>query len=190
LNLPSTWDGGWAPASAPLSNWVPAFQNASAQATGTWQSGDGVVSMWVGYYRNQGYDRKLVSSTNTMTELTPEALWSQVSSGSRSVASAGGLGVRTADLRGPPPAGSTQPQRLRAWQVYWVGGRMMTSDVQARFQLAFNRLLGHGDDGAVIFLTTRLPDTGPEVADATLARFLGPNLSVLTARLVAARNGP
>jgi EpsI family protein len=169
---------------------VPAFQNASAQATGTWQSGDAVVSMWVGYYRNQGYDRKLVSSTNTMTELTPEALWSQVSSGSRSVDSAGGLGVRTADLRGPPPAGSSQPQRLRAWQVYWVGGRTMTSDVQARFQLAFNRLLGRGDDGAVIFLTTRLPDTGPEAADATLSRFLGPNLSVLAARLAAARNGP
>jgi EpsI family protein len=98
--------------------------------------------------------------------------------------------VRTADLRGPPAAGSSQPQRLRAWQFYWIGGRAMTSDVRARLQLALNRLLGRGDDGAVIFISTRLPEARVDEADATLARFLGPNLAALTARLEAARVGP
>jgi EpsI family protein len=188
--FPAVWDGGWAPAGAPLSDWTPAFKNASAEATGTWTSGGAAVSVWVGYYRNQGYDRKLVSSTNTMTEMTPEATWSQVSSGSLAVPAGGGLAVRTADLRGPPAAGSSQPQRLRAWQFYWIGGRAMTSDVRARLQLALNRLLGRGDDGAVIFISTQLPEARADEADATLARFLGPNLAALTARLEAARVGP
>jgi EpsI family protein len=92
-------------------------------------------------------------------------------------------------LRGPPAEGSSQPQRLRAWQVYWIGGNLMTSDVRARLQLAINRLLGRGDDGAVIFLSTRLQEARGDEADATLARFLGPNLAALTARLEAARSG-
>jgi EpsI family protein len=96
--------------------------------------------------------------------------------------------VRTADLRGPPAPGSARPQRLRTWQVYWIGGRYMTSDVLARLELAVNRLLGRGDDGAVLFLSTPLPEEGPRAADATLARFLVPNLPALTARLQAARD--
>ncbi len=188
--FPAAWEGGWVPASSPLSDWTPAFKNASTEATGTWASGSSAVSVWVGYYRNQGYDRKLVSSTNTMTDLTPEAVWSQVSSGALEVPAGAGLAVRTADLRGPPAAGSSQPQRLRAWQVYWIGGRYMTSDVRARLQLAVNRLLGRGDDGAVIFITTPLPEGRADQADGTLARFLGPNLAALTARLEAARGAP
>jgi exosortase A len=188
--FPAAWEGAWQPAGSPLSDWTPAFKNASAQAEGTWVSGGAAVSVWVGYYRNQGYDRKLVSSTNTMTDMTPEATWSQVTSGSLQVPASGGLAVRTADLRGPPALGSSQPQRLRAWQFYWIGGRTMTSDVRARLQLAFDRLLGQGDDGAVIFITTRLPEARADEADATLSRFLGPNLAALTGRLQAARSGP
>jgi EpsI family protein len=189
FTLPPTFEGGWVQANAPLSDWTPAFKNASAQATGTWESGGAAVSVWVGYYRNQGYDRKLVSSTNTMTEMVPEALWAQVSSGALDGSKAAGAAVRTADLRGPPAEGSSQPQRLRAWQVYWIGGTLMTSDVRARLQLAINRLLGRGDDGAVIFLSTRLQEARGDEADATLARFLGPNLAALTARLEATRSG-
>ena len=111
-------------------------------------------------------------------------------SGSLEGSKAAGAAVRSADLRGPLSEGSSQPQRLRAWQVYWIGGSLMTSDVRARLQLAINRLLGRGDDGAVIFLSTRLQEGRGEEADATLARFLGPNLAALTARLEAARSGP
>jgi EpsI family protein len=187
--FPATFEGGWVKASTPLSDWSPAYKNASAEASGTWESQGAAVSVWVGYYRNQGYDRKLVSSTNTMTDLTPESPWSQVAGGALDGQKAAGVAVRTGDLRGQPAEGSSQPQRLRAWQVYWIGGNLMTSDVRARLQLAINRLLGRGDDGAVIFLTTQLKEGRADEADATLARFLGPNLAALTARLEAARSG-
>ena len=72
------------------------------------------------------------------------------------------------------------------WQLYWVGGTLHTSDARAKLQLAFNRLLGRGDDSAAVFYYTA-EGGSPQAADATLARFVGAHHAALLERLDAAR---
>jgi exosortase A len=177
---------GWTDSEASLSSWEPAFSKPSLTVQRTYTEAGGAVALRVAYYRSQSYERKLVSSTNTLTELTHEATWAVVDSGSTTLAQPGGaLSLRTASLRGSPSPGATATQRLRVWHVYWVGGRATTSDSRAKLALVFNRLLGRGDDGAAIFISTPLGDT-PEAADALLARFVGAHLPALSRSLEAA----
>lgn len=175
--------------------WIPHFQNTStvgeAAYSGQPAQAGGTVAAWVGYYRDQNFERKLVTSTNTLVEPGGSAAWTQVSSGSQVVPAMQGMPsitVRTAVLRGANDPAVHAAPRLRVWQVYWVGGHLETSDVRAKLRLAFNRLLGQGDDGAVLLLSTPMPDDGQtEAADALLARFVSQHMPAMNAALQAAR---
>jgi EpsI family protein len=174
--------GGWtagAPDSSP-GRWEPAFQNASVVAEQRYSQGaagggsQAEVAVWVGYYRDQNYERKLVTSTNGLTEAKPDPLWAQVSGGSTSVAVGGdNISFRTAVLRGAVDPSALGAPRRRVWQLYWVGGALTTSDARAKLRLAADRLLGRGDDGAVVLISTPMaPQALPESADNLLRAFV------------------
>jgi EpsI family protein len=163
----------------------PAFQNPSAEFNAAYQSGEQTVSLYVGYYRQQGYERKLVSSENVLVK-SKDPLWAQVESGARQV-NWGGLPttVRTAKLRAS--LANTQPdaERLTVMQIYWVNGTLTTSDSLAKAYGALYRLLGRGDDSAVIILYTAQgqEDSG----DARLQSFVEANGAAIEAQLVQTR---
>ena len=187
LALPAA-PGGWSATGAPFTDWVPAYKSMSAVATQSYAAAGSPVGVWVGYYRNQNYERKLVSSANLLAEQTLGAPWAKVGEGQRRVPmTAGELQVRTADMRGTASPVNLSAPRLRVWQTYWVGGRLVTSDARAKVHLAIDRLLGRGDDSAVVFFYTPvLSDSNPELADATLGRFVAVAMPPLQAALVAA----
>jgi EpsI family protein len=167
-----------------------------ATATRTYRSGETAVGLRVGYYRDQGYDRKLVTSTNNLVDAEAHGEWAQTASGSTAVAlPTGAMPVTTADLRGSVELGSSSAQRLHVWQVYWIGGQYTTSDVRARLGLAVNRLMGRGDDAAVLFFYTPVSGGGTsaggtDAADQTLGRFVTATLPALDALLAGARQRP
>ena len=183
----------WATAAQPVSEWQPNFGNTTLNVSHSYGDAGAAVGVWVAYYRDQNYERKLITSSNTLTELTPGAAWAEVAHGSTVIANpanpAGTVALRTATLRGSSAPGASDAPRLRVWQVYWVGGRYFTSDARAKLQLALNRLTGQGDDAAAVFVYTAI-DSNDATADANLARFLSQNFDSLTARLVAARGRP
>jgi exosortase A len=193
LSLPATLGTGWVADAQPLSDWTPAFLNASATAARSYRKatgqGDALLAVWIGYYRNQGYERKLVTSSNGLTELVPDAAWAQVASGTRRLeAAAGAVDMRTAELRGSTHPGEPAAQRLRVWQVYWIGGRFIAGDARARVQVALNRLLGRGDDSAVVLLYTPIESsTAIPAADALLEGVAREQLQTLADALAAAR---
>jgi sugar transferase (PEP-CTERM/EpsH1 system associated) len=111
--------------------------------------GERRVGIFVGYYRRQDYEHKLVSSDNVLVK-TSDKVWLRVAGGSRELAS-GGQPVKasTAELR------NVAGQRLAVWQWYWIGGRLTSSDHLAKLWQAVHRLLGEGDDSAVVISTRR-----------------------------------
>lgn len=176
----------WTEDAQPLTDWRPGFQNPSSVATATYAAEGQNVGVWVGYYRMQGSDRKLVSSSNELVEVDASR-WAQVSIepltvdlGSRP------LVVRAAELRASRGLDAAQARRLRVWQVYWVGGSFTASDAWAKLRIAFGRLLGRGDDGAVVLLFTEFDGSG--AADATLATFARAYLDTLASTLAAVRD--
>ncbi len=189
LALPAAADG-WALAApeGPALTWQPNYKTANVQQAQAYRrSSDGaLVTTWVGYYRDQNYQRKLITSTNGLVEGTTESRWAQAASGGSTAA---GLPVRTAVLRGSDVSSVAAP-RLRVWQLYWVAGRFTTSDARAKVMLALNRLAGRGDDAAVLLLHTPLPADGlTEAADALLQAHLQAHLAALQGALQSAQAG-
>jgi EpsI family protein len=194
LVLPAAGADGWAePADLQPARveYQPAYQQPSATAQRVYAKGTAQVTAWVGYYRDTGYDRKLVSSANNLVEATVESPWAQVSAGgTRLDTPAGAVPMRTAVLRSTlGGVGRTDAPRLRVWFVYWLGGPLTTSDAEAKVRLALNRLLGRGDDGAVLILHTPVSELPEDTvaADKRLADFARNNLQPLLATLDAAR---
>jgi EpsI family protein len=170
---------------AKLPAWAPAFVNPSATLERRYLVNARPVGLYVGYYRGQGPARKLVSSSNALVR-SDDRRWSQVESGSRSVAlGERSLIVKTARVR--RPVASMDTTTLTAWQVYWVNGRFEASDARAKAWGAWYRVLGRGDDGAVIVVYAQ--EQQPGDADPLLASFLRDHLVAIEAQLKKTRDG-
>jgi EpsI family protein len=181
LAAPAALADGWQARQQPLADWAPAFQNPSAQATTAYARDGKVVGLYVGYYRNQDHQRKLVSSENALVR-NKDPAWDQVRGSRASVVPGDGLpAMRTGELRQLTSLLSSGGDRLVAWQVYWVNGRFTASDAVAKVYSALYRLLGQGDESAVvIFYTTKEQAGGGEAA---LKSFVGGNLGAIDAWL-------
>jgi exosortase A len=186
LVAPVTLDSGWRVADAGLVGFKPAFQNPSAEINSAYAHAGQVVGLYLGYYQDQDYERKLVSSTNVLA-VSKDPVWSVVNNDTR-VASLGGeqATVRTAELRHAPLTGPEQSNRLVAWQIYWIDGTLTASDQLAKVYSALYRLTGRGDHSAVIIVYTAKDQPGG--ADASLAAFMSANYSAIDRVLRQARD--
>jgi exosortase A len=155
----------------------PDFKNPSAEMQSTYVSGESSVGLFVAYYRNQTFTKKLISSTNVLASSNSDD-WNQLSTGVRSVALGERPGkVRTAVLRrlsATPPGRDT---RLTAWQIYWIDGNLTSNDYAAKAYSAVNQILGRGDESAVIVVYTLGGSEG--AATPALEKFLRENYGAL-----------
>ena len=163
LVAPAALSPGWvADASAPVV-FQPAFQNPSAETNTTYAQGTQRVGLYLGYYRQQNFERKLVSSQNVLVQ-SKDTTWALVAERTQSVNfNSKQVTIRQGELRNVSLSASTADDRLTVWQVYWVNGALTASNAQAKLQGALQRLLGRGDDAAVVILYTA-KGTGDEGA--------------------------
>jgi len=136
----------WPSSPDKFADWSPRFDNPSATLQSTFGSEGRMAGLYMGYYRNQDYSRKLISSVNVLVR-SNDVQWAKVAGGSRQLTlGQQSIAVRTAELR------SAAGFRLVVWQWYWVNGHLTASDYKAKAYTAFSRLTGQGDDSAVIIL--------------------------------------
>lgn len=156
--IASTWH-----AAPPQIDWQPVFNNPSAEFHSAYSKGDRWVGLYIAYYRNQNYERKLVTSTNVLaTSLDLE--WQILNSG-RMIAPIAGKQqrIRQAELR---KKYGNLDDRYIVWQWYWINGRLTSSDIEAKWLTALSMLSGRGDDSAAVVAYT------PKLnAEATLSEF-------------------
>lgn len=164
LALPEAPAAGWRATVEPAVVFRPDYKLPSAEAAQSYVSAEGEVGVYVGYYRRQDYERKLVTSTNTLVG-SQDADWRRVAAGTREVASDGGTVTMRQDVLSATQPLASGTRELVVRQVYWIGGHLTASDVHAKLAGAVNRLLGRGDDAAVIVLFTPRPG-GEERLDA------------------------
>jgi exosortase A len=152
----------WHPVTPPIA-WQPVFNNASAEFQSAYNNADRWVGLYIAFYRNQNYERKLVTSTNALaTSLDP--VWQVVTGGQATANIAGNqLRVRQSELlekQGNPE------ERYVIWQWYWINGRLTSSEIEAKWLTALAMLSGKGDDSAVVVVYTPKKD-----AEAILTEF-------------------
>jgi EpsI family protein len=171
--------GEWLPV-AEGTNWRPHFQHPSAELQQSLSNGSQTVGLFVGYYRNQDYSHKLVSSENVLVK-SNDIAWTRVAAGTRNVTLQGQpVAIRTAELRGQ--AGN----RLQVWQWYWINGTLTASDYQAKIYTALSRLRGRGDDSAVIVVYAR--EDQPRDAQGAIYAFVRAALPEIESRLRETRD--
>jgi exosortase A len=163
----------------------PQFELPAAKSQVAYSRGDATVSVYVAYYRGQAQGSKLVSSVNALVR-SQDMAWNQVSQGSAGVNVAGqALTMRTATLLGRA-GGAEQRQQLHVWRTYWIDGRWVAGDIQAKVVGAFARLRGRGDDGAVLVMWTDAPTR--EAGQALLQGFAKDNLRAIGIQLATVRD--
>jgi len=150
---------GWQVSSGGLTDWQPSFSGASDVFHLTGRKGSQEVGFYLGYYRHQTRERKLVSSTNFLAAVDGTG-WTRVAERPENVLIEGQpVRVKVTELRN-----RSGEERLLAWRWYWIHGHVTASDYWAKAYVAFYRLLGRGDDGAVVVIYARMP--GPKGAES------------------------
>ncbi len=175
---------GWTWVAEAPASWKPHFMNPAASLHGRFESAaDGThVGVYIGYYRDQRQGRQLVTSVNELVNSEEEKEWSRTAS---DVDQVDGQAWRTAELRGQElsrvSGDGTRAPRLRVWQIYWINGKPFTSDWQAKLYGAWQTLLGHGDDAAVVLVYAPKNAAGSD--DALLRDFLHKHWTALDTAL-------
>ncbi len=164
----------WPSAPVGVTDWRPRFANPSAELHRTFRDGNDAVGLFVGYYRNQNYGRKLVSSENVLVG-TLDPAWTRIAETRHDITLNGQpVRVRAWELRG------ANGEELLVWQWYWINGRLTSSDTLAKAYTALARLQGQGDDSAVVVVYTRKDAAGSQSA---LERFIGAYAAPIEAAL-------
>ena len=173
LSAPKALGEGWQLSDGKLAEWTPAFQNPSAQFNVAYQSKNDKVGLYIAYYRNQSYNRKLVSSQNVLVKSKDE-VWAQIKSGTADLEFLGKkTRVRSAQLRGSSLGEAGNSTGLAVRQVYWINGKLTASDLDAKLQGALTQLLAKGDDSAVIIIYAPVSPDGSE--KTVFDSFIGAN---------------
>ncbi|MBU1363411.1 MAG: exosortase A [Gammaproteobacteria bacterium] len=147
LSLPAI-AGAWH-AEASAIDWQPQFASPSAERRSAYRKQHGRVGLYIAYYQNQNYERKLVTSANVLVT-SNDPLW-QIVANRQTNANFGGseLVFREAELL--KKQGSAD-ERYIVWQTYWINGHLTASDIEAKWLTAWSMLTGHGDDSAAIII--------------------------------------
>ena len=174
----------------PAARWRPAYVNPAVSLHGRYEpaQGDGRVGVYIGYYRHQRHGNQLVTSANQLVGDEANSGWVLTQTAHVDVDS---LAWRTAELRGQAlsqvAGGGGQAPRLRVWQIYWINGRPIGSDWEAKLYGAWLKLLGQGDDAAVVLIYADKAVAGGD--DALLRDFVRANWATLDSALRAVRDG-
>jgi len=122
----------------------PRFELPSATIHQHFERGRTDVGLFVAYYRDQRFDRKLVSSENRLV-VSLDPVWNVVRTGSVDVT------IEGREHAVPTTALQTRDGKLLvALQFYWIDGAVTSSDAVAKASMAWARLRGRGDDSAAI----------------------------------------
>ena len=172
---------GWASAPA-FTRWEPAYENPSATIQATFDDGKGPVGVYIAYYRNQDYGRKLITSTNELVK-SSDHVWSAVSRGNvQTRLMDSPLQARTTDILSKEYGSES---RFVVWQYYWINGRLTSSDIEAKMLTALSRLRGQGDDSAVVMLYAPMENSSERLT--AFAAVAGPQIQQMLATTREAR---
>ena len=151
-------------------NWQPAYSGHAAASQQAFEKDGAAASVYVAFYRNPTKGRELVTSQNNL--VAPENFaWKEVDRRDATVAFAG----RPVEATRIEISGARE--RLVAWRVFWVDGRITGSEYVAKGLTAWSKLRGRGGDAALIVVHAQDTGRGDEARAALEA--LSPRIAAM-----------
>lgn len=186
LSAPPLLSGPWQRVDGADLEFKPDFKNPSAESNVVYANAGAQVGLYVAYYRNQDYSRKLVSSNNVLVN-SENLDWARVGgSGRQTDATGKTVSVRASELRRLQEGTAPEASRLSAWQIYWIDGSLTANDYVAKAYSALMQLLGRGDESAVIIVYARGPSRA--AAEEQVDAFFRANFGAIDALLRQVRD--
>jgi EpsI family protein len=152
---------GWVMASPAMPPFRPHFIGAKHTLERTFERGGRTVGLFIAYYADQREGTELIAAKNSIIAPRNRS-WIQISRSSVSESSSD-LDVVQTQLRGAN-------NDMTTWHWYWAGGRWTTRPEIVKALQAFDKLLGRGDESAVIVLYIQ-SDIGRASANDVLREF-------------------
>jgi exosortase A len=151
----------WSPAAGEIIGWRPEMQPPDTEFAQSYSWHDRVVELYVAYYRAEGRDVKLVSSTN---RLFNEIYWEKTAETNRQATVDGSaIGVHQISIRSPRAS-------LVLWSWYWVDGKFTGNKYEAKWLLAKSRLT-RGKWGSAMIVAATEEKSGQTPAVQVLGEF-------------------
>jgi len=171
---------GWDAAPDALADWKPRYRGYAAELRQAFSKEGREVGVYIAYYRQQTKGNELITSANQL--VVPEDWkWKQTGKGGDNIEWSGRPEqVERADLSG-------QTKALQAYRLYWVAGRVTSSQYAAKALQAWSKLSGRGDDAAliVIYAARRAHDDDATPSLRAFAQAMSPSIE----RSLAAARG-
>ena len=163
-----------------MTDWTPRFLNSSIQFNQAFGKEGTRAGLYVGYYRNQRQGAQLITTQNTLV-VSNDREWKNIGESRRTlVFSREEMAMIEAKLR-------SRSMSLVVWRWYWVDGQYVVNPYWAKLLQAKSKLLGRGDDGAVVIVYAPYDDR-PQAAELALKDFVGAMLPAITWSLEYARS--
>jgi EpsI family protein len=172
--------GDWKQVTERLTDWTPRFLSSSVRFNQAFGKEGTRAGLYIGYYRNQRRGAQLITSQNTLVPSTDRS-WRNIGETRRApVFNQEEISVIEAKLRG-------RSMSLLVWRWYWVDGQYIVNPYWGKLLQAKSRLLGRGDDGAIVIVYAPY-DERPQDAEQALKDFVGTMLPAITRSLEYARH--
>ncbi len=156
--------GGWSQVEKTTHGWEPGLNNPTQIQTQRFEKNGQRVDIFIGIFRNETWDSKLVSTSNRLTG-GDKSNWNLVDrGGARTEHSGTPLQVKTGVL-----LGSTG--KIFVWHWYWVNGFSTSNDLRAKFQQLQTRLQGVTAASAWVSIYTDA-NVSVEVSSKLLSEFM------------------
>lgn len=154
---------GWLPSPTPVTDWQPQWRGMDdVRSLHLVREGHSAM-LYVGWYGTQRQNAELINSQNVLAKEKDET-WRRPSETDYALALPGGA---TASVRDALLDSRKTGQRLRVWYWNHVDGADVGSPFEAKLLLAWNKLRGLSDAGAIIILAVPY-DEVPKEAEPSL----------------------
>lgn len=184
----------WKGTESTIADWEPGFLHSAAQFhSGFINEDKSCVGIHISYYRQQDYKSKLVTSTNNLVN-NFDKKWIEISSNKSIIETKGNdLKFNDAVLRKKEIIETGDKQFLRVWYFYWVNNEITSNDFYAKLQGALGRMLGNGDDAAMIAVYTPYKSTEnlfeeQQSTNKILQNFMSTNITSIVSALQETKN--
>jgi len=178
ISLPALSEG-WE-VTLPFSDWKPSYAKPSSEREVAFAKDGKAVGIYIAFYRNQNFERKLITSTNLLVQYQDRD-WA-IARQQKQVRAIGG---RTLSVVESEIAGKSDSQRLIAYSWFWINGHLTTSPMLGKLYTALAMLTGRGDDSALVVVYAPL---APDRSTSLLDNFLEKNADRIHAAIEHTRD--
>jgi exosortase A len=171
-------------------NWKPVFSGYADEYNRFYKNtGEQEVGLHISYYRKQSYDRKLVTSTNSLI-FGKNIGWKKLLNEK----------INLESIKSLPFVESTTinsekniNKNIQIWKFYWIDEHFTSNNIYAKILGALGMIKGQGDDGAIIVIYTPFSESHlniktPEEANKVLKDFLKIHQQNIKTALLKTRN--